>query len=216
MKNKKETEEILDKLKEEYPYKKGFLKFKTPFELTIAVLLSAQATDKMVNKVTENFFKIAGNPEKLSKLSIDDIKKYISSINFYNNKAKNIYNLNKILLEKYNGKIPENMEDLMKLPGIGRKSANVIMLEAFKKPQGVAIDTHAKRICKRLGITKNDDPEKVEKDLLKKIDYKYYFDANYLFVMHGREICMSRKPKCENCPVSYLCDEYNKNLEKNI
>lgn len=216
MRDKKQTEEILRKLKKRYPVKEGFLNFENPFQLAIAVLLSAQATDKRVNIVTEELFKVAGTPEDMYKLTEDEIREYISSINFFNNKAKNIFNLTKKVMEEFDGKIPENMEDLMSLPGIGRKSANVIMLEAFKKPEGVAIDTHAKRICNKTGISNKTDVNEIEKDLINKIDYKYYFDANYLFVMHGREICIARRPKCENCPINNLCEDYlkNKNLKE--
>lgn len=208
MKNKEEIENILQILKQTYPVKEGFLNFETPFQITIAVLLSAQTTDKRVNIVTKELFKIAGNPEDMSKLSVEDIKKYISSINFYNNKSQNIYNLTKIILDKYNGVVPNSMEELVKLPGIGRKSANVIMLEGFKNPKGVAIDTHAKRICNRLGISNKKDPNDIENDLINKIDKKYYFDANHLFVMHGRNICISKSPKCDICPISNFCEYF--------
>lgn len=215
MRDKKETEEILIKLKKRYPKKEGFLNFKNPFQLAIAVLLSAQATDKRVNIVTSELFKVAGTPEEMYKLSLEEIKEYISSINFYNNKAKHIYNLTKKVVEEFDGKIPEDMELLQTLPGIGRKSANVIMLDAFKNPKGVAIDTHAKRICNKTGISYEEDVNKIEEDLISKIDYKYYFDANYLFVMHGREICIARNPKCDICPINKLCEFNIKNIEIN-
>lgn len=214
MKDKKETEEILKRLKKRYPVKEGFLNFETPFQIGIAVLLSAQTTDRRVNIVTKELFKVAGTPEDMYKLTEDEIKNYISSINFFNNKAKNIYKLTKMVMEEYNGIFPDTMEELMKLPGIGRKSANVIMLEGYKNPQGVAIDTHAKRICNKTGISYEKEPDKIEKDLISKIDKKYYFDANHLFVMHGREICIARNPKCNICQINDLCEERKKQKEK--
>ena len=207
---KENAVEIIKKLKEYYPDATCSLNFKTPFQMAIAVLLSAQCTDERVNKVTKKFFKDYSTPEAISKLAIDDIERYIYSCGFYKNKAKNIKKLAEVVITKYNGKLPEKMEELILLPGIGRKSANVIMLEAYNNPQGIAIDTHAKRISNRLGLSKHKEPEKIEQDLLKIIPKEMFRDVNHLLVWHGRNICDSRNPKCDKCPINTFCNYYKK------
>lgn len=202
----KKIVEIIEKLKEYYPEAKCSLDFKTPFELAIAVMLSAQCTDERVNKVTPQLFEKYSTPEEIYNIEIEELEGIIYPCGFYKNKAKNIKAMAKEILEKYNGSMPQTMEELISLPGIGRKSANVIMLEAFKNPQGIAIDTHAKRIFKRIGLTKNTDPNKIENDVLKLLPKKYYKDVNHLLVWHGRKICSSKKPKCEECPINSLCN----------
>lgn len=176
--------------------------------MLISVMLSAQCTDERVNKTTPDLFKKYSTPEKMVKADIREIEKIIHPCGFYKNKSKNILACSKKIIEDFNGIVPDNMEELQKLPGIGRKSANVIMLEAFHNPQGIAVDTHAKRIANRIGFSKETDPEKVEKDLLKQIPKKYYYDVNHLFVWHGRKTCMARNPKCDNCPVKKYCENY--------
>ena len=180
-------------------------------------MLSAQCTDERVNKVTPMLFKKYGTPKKMAKANIEDLEELIHSCGFYKNKAKNMKACSITLLEKYNGEVPKKMEELQKLPGIGRKSANVIMLEAFHNPQGIAVDTHAKRISNRIGFSSKKEPEKVEQDLLKVIPKEYYYDVNHLFVWHGREICSARNPKCDVCPVKEYCKEFlSKKLKKSI
>lgn len=210
MKTQKESIEIVKILKDFYPEAKCSLDFTTPFEMTISVMLSAQCTDERVNKTTPNLFKKYNTPEEVVKMDIKELEKIIHPCGFYKNKAKNIIACSKMLLEKFDGKVPKTMEELQTLPGIGRKSANVIMLEAFNNPQGIAIDTHAKRISNKIGLSKEKEPEKIEKDLLKLIPKKYYYDVNHLFVWHGRAICTARNPKCEECPIKNYCDEYHK------
>lgn len=210
MKTKKEAVEILKILKEYYPEATCSLDFTSPFEMAISVMLSAQCTDERVNKTTPALFKKANTPEKMSKLSIEEIEKIIKPCGFYKNKAKNVLACSKMLVEVFNGIVPNNMEDLQKLPGIGRKSANVIMLEAFNDPQGIAVDTHARRISNKIGLSKETDPEKIEQDLLKLLPKESYYDANHLFVWHGRYTCIARNPKCEECPVRKMCDTYKK------
>lgn len=210
MKTKKEAVEILKILKEYYPEATCSLDFTSPFEMAISVMLSAQCTDERVNKTTPALFKKANTPEKMSKLSLEEIEKIIKPCGFYKNKAKNVLACSKMLVEVFNGIVPNNMEDLQKLPGIGRKSANVIMLEAFNDPQGIAVDTHARRISNKIGLSKETDPEKIEQDLLKLLPKESYYDANHLFVWHGRYTCIARNPKCEECPVRKMCDTYKK------
>ena len=207
MKSKKDTILIIENLKKAYPDCKCSLIFNNPFEITIAVMLSAQCTDERVNIVTPLLFKKYGTPHKLSAADEKDVQKIIHSCGFYRNKAKNAIACSKALVEKYNGIVPDNMDDLQKLPGIGRKSANVIMLEAFHNPQGIAVDTHAKRVSNRVGLSHENDPEKIERDLLKVIPKEYYYDVNHLFVWHGRKTCDARHPRCNDCAINKYCDK---------
>ena len=192
-------------LKQTYPDAKCSLDFNTPFEMLIAVILSAQCTDERVNKTTPNIFYKYNTPEDFAKMDIKLLEDLIHPCGFYKNKAKNIKQTSKILVEKYNSKVPENMEELMSLPGVGRKTANVVMLEAFNNPQGIAVDTHLKRISNRIGLSSKKDPEKIEQDLLKLFPKEYYKDANHIFIWHGRNICTAKKPKCSKCPINHFC-----------
>lgn len=203
-----EAIKIIEILKKAYPDAKCSLDFKTPFELGIAVMLSAQCTDDRVNKVTPEIFKKYNTAKDFINLETEQIEKMIYTCGFYKNKAKNIKLYAEKIENEYNGSLPETMEELVKLPGIGRKSANVIMLEAFNNPCGIAVDTHAKRISNRMGLSKEKDPSKIEKDLLKIIPKKYYKDVNHLLVWHGRKTCVAQKPKCEECPVKDRCNYY--------
>ncbi len=208
MKKRDEAIEIIKKLKKYYPDATCSLDFKTPFQMTIAVMLSAQCTDERVNKVTPALFEKYGTPEKMASASVEELESLIYTCGFYRNKAKNMKSCSEYIVNNYNGNVPSTMEELQKLPGVGRKSANVIMLEAFHNPQGIAIDTHAKRICNMIGFSKEKDPEKIEKDLLKIIPKEYYYDVNHLLVWHGRNTCVARRPKCDICPVKKMCDFY--------
>ncbi len=208
MKKKEEAIEIIKKLKEYYPDATCSLEFTSPFEMMISVMLSAQCTDERVNKTTPMLFSKYNTPEKLANIDIKELEQIIHPCGFYKNKAKNIKACSKKLIEEYDGIVPENMEGLQSLPGVGRKSANVIMLEVFHNPQGIAVDTHAKRISNKMGFSNESEPEKIEKDLLKQIPKEYYYDVNHLFVWHGRHICNARKPKCEECPVNKYCKNY--------
>ena len=210
MKSKKDAIKVIEILKEFYPDATCSLDFETPFQMVIAVMLSAQCTDERVNKTTPGLFAKYGTPELMAEADIKDLEKIVHPCGFYKNKAKNMKACSQKLLEDFNGIVPDNMEDLQSLPGVGRKSANVVMLEAFHNPQGVAVDTHAKRISNRIGFSKQTDPEKIEQDLLKLFPKEYYYDVNHLLVWHGRAICDARKPKCEECPVREYCNEYKK------
>lgn len=210
MKKKDEAIEIIKILKEYYPDATCSLDFTNPFEMMISVMLSAQCTDERVNKTTPALFSKYNTPEALANIDIKELENIIHPCGFYKNKAKNIKACSKKLIEEYNGIVPEDMEKLQSLPGVGRKSANVIMLEAFHNPQGIAVDTHAKRISNKMGFSKESEPEKIEKDLLKQIPKEYYYDVNHLFVWHGRNICNARNPKCDECPVNKYCKSYKK------
>ena len=201
----KDVIEIIEILKKRYPDATCSLDFETPFQLMVAVMLSAQCTDERVNKTTPYLFKKYGTPELIVKMNTDTLEEIIRPCGFYKNKAKNIKETAEIILTKYKGTVPSTMEELIKLPGVGRKSANVIMLEAFNNPQGIAVDTHAKRISNRLGLSNNSNPEKIEQDLKKVIPQEYFKDVNHLFMWHGRNICTAKNPKCDECPIYKFC-----------
>jgi len=205
---KEEVIDLIEKLKTEYPDAKCSLNFSTPFELGIAVMLSAQCTDERVNKVTPLIFDKYNTPQAFIKLNLEEIEKMIYTCGFYKNKARNIKLYAEKIQNEYNGELPKTMKELIKLPGIGRKSANVIMLEAFNNPCGIAVDTHAKRIANRIGLSKEKDPNKIEQDLLKIIPKEYYKDVNHLLVWHGRKTCIAQKPKCEICIIKDRCNYY--------
>lgn len=187
------------------------LEYINNFTFTVAVVLSAQSTDISVNKATAELFKNYQTPEEFLKLGENNLKKYIKTIGLYNNKAKNIIALSKILVDKYNSNIPENFDDLINLPGIGRKTANVILNCAFKQPT-IAVDTHVSRVSNRIGLTSETVPEKIELDLLEKIPQIWLINAHHWLILHGRYICKARKPECRKCPISHLCKYKNKNL----
>lgn len=202
---KNDVIKIIEILKKNYPDAKCSLDFTTPFELLIAVILSAQCTDDRVNKTTPSIFSKCSTPEEFAKIPLNELEELLHPCGFYKTKAKNIKLTAQKILDKFDGKVPETMEDLMSLPGVGRKTANVVMLEAFNKPQGIAVDTHAKRISTKLGLSAEKEPEKIEQDLLKQIPYEYYKDINHLFIWHGRNICTARSPKCAECPLKQFC-----------
>jgi len=207
---KEDIIKIIEILKTTYPEATCSLDFKNPFELGISVMLSAQCTDERVNKITPTLFEKYKKPEDYINSTLEEIEEVIKPCGFYKNKAKNVYGYAQIILEQYNGKMPETMEELVKLPGIGRKSANVIMLEAFNNPQGIAVDTHAKRIANRIGLSNEKEPLRIEQDLMKIIPKEYFKDVNHLLVWHGRNICNARKPQCEKCPIKEYCNFYKK------
>lgn len=206
--NKKDSIKIIEILKNTYPDAKCSLDFTTPFEMLVAVMLSAQCTDERVNKTTPSLFSKYSTPKDFAQIDISELENLVHPCGFYKNKAKNIKETAKIIEEKYGGNVPETMEELMALPGVGRKTANVVMLEAFNKPQGIAVDTHCKRIANRIGFSNEKEPEKIEQDLLKVIPKEYYKDVNHIFIWHGRNTCTSRNPNCSKCPISNYCKEY--------
>lgn len=203
--NKKQAVEIFELLKKQYPDAKCSLDFNTPFEMMVAVMLSAQCTDERVNKVTAEFFPKYNTPKAFADMPLEDIENLIHSCGFYKNKAKNLKLASQKILTEFNGEVPQTMEELMSIPGVGRKSANVIMLEAFNNPQGIAVDTHAKRISNRIGFSNAKEPQKIEQDLLKLFPKKYYYDANHILIWHGRNTCKAQNPNCENCCIKHLC-----------
>ncbi len=199
---------IIDILKDTYPDAKCSLDFTTPFEMLIAVILSAQCTDERVNKTTPAIFSKYSTPEDFDKMPLETLEELIHPCGFYKNKARNIKLTAKKIINEFNSKVPDNMEDLLSLPGVGRKTANVVMLEAFNKPQGIAVDTHAKRISNRIGFSPEESPEKIEQDLLRLFPYEYWKDVNHILIYHGRAICTARSPKCDSCPIKAYCKFY--------
>lgn len=211
--NKKDAIIIIETLKKMYPDAKCSLDFSTPFQMLVSVVLSAQCTDERVNKTTPGIFSKYSTPQDFADMDIELLEELIHPCGFYKTKAKNLKRTAQILVEKYDGIVPNNMEDLMSLPGVGRKSANVIMLEAFDLPQGIAVDTHCKRIANRLGFSSQSDPAKIEQDLLKVIPKEYYKDVNHIFIWHGRNVCTSQKPKCDSCKLQQYCKFYKSNKQ---
>lgn len=207
----KQTNKLINILKETYPDAKCSLDFNTPFELVVAVMLSAQCTDERVNLTTPALFKKCKTIQDFADIELDKLEDLIHPCGFYKNKAKNIKKCAKQILEDFNGEVPCDMDSLLTLAGIGRKSANVILLEVFGIANGIAVDTHCRRLSNRIGLSKENDPSKIEQDLLKQIDYSNLKDVNHLFIWHGRYCCTARNPKCENCTIKTFCNNYNIN-----
>lgn len=180
------------------------LEFTNPYTLIVAVVLSAQATDVSVNKVTKTLFEKARTPEAMVKLGIPQIKKHIRTIGLYNTKAENVFKMSQILIDKHNSSVPEDRKSLEALPGVGRKTANVVMNEAFGAPT-IAVDTHIFRVGNRTGLAPGKTPEYVEKELLRRVPEKWKKGAHHWLILHGRYICKARKPACSDCLVSHLC-----------
>ena len=213
----KRTKAILDKLDEVYTREyKCYLDHETPWQLLIATMLSAQCTDARVNIVTKELFKKYDTVEKFANADLKELEQDIKPTGFYHNKAKNIISCTNTLMEKYNGEVPDSLEDLTALAGVGRKTANVIRGNIFNQPS-IVVDTHVKRISKRLGLTKEDDPEKVEFELMKVLPKDHWILYNIQIITVGRQICFARGPKCEECFLTDYCLEYKeKNKKKKI
>jgi len=197
--------EIISILKKEYPDAKIALFHSNPFELLIATILSAQCTDARVNEVTKKLFGKYRTPQDYMRISQEELEKDIYSTGFYRNKAKNIKKLSEILVNEFDSKVPDNMDDLLILPGVARKTANVVLSVAFGKNEGIAVDTHVKRVSARLGLTGNKDPDKIEKDLMLQVEKSNWGIFTLLLIKHGRKICHARKPSCSECVLNKLC-----------
>jgi endonuclease-3 len=198
------VEEIVKRLERIFPDKLE-LNFSTPFELVVAVVLSAQERDAKVNEVTKELFKKFNTPQQFVNASLEEIEKEISSVSFYKNKAKYIKEISQILVEKYGGEVPKSIEELEKLPGIGRKSANLILYNAFGINEGIAVDRHVLRVSQRLGLTKQQKPEKAEQELMKLVPKDQWGKFSNLLILLGRYICTAQKPKHSECPLYDLC-----------
>lgn len=207
--NKAKRIEIFSLLREQNPNPTTELIYKNEFELLIAVILSAQATDISVNKATVELYKAANTPEAISKLGETKLKRYVRTIGLFNTKAKNIIKTCKILMEQHAGQVPRTREALEALPGVGRKTANVILNTAFNEPT-IAVDTHIFRVSNRTGIAPGKNVLEVEKRLLRLVPDEFKRDAHHWLILHGRYTCIARKPKCESCIINHLCESYTK------
>ncbi len=206
--NKQKRTEIFRRLKEINPHPTTELEYSSPFELLISVILSAQATDIGVNKATSRLYKVANTPEQIYTLGLETLKDYIKTIGLFNSKAANVIKTCKILMDKHNSVVPDNRNDLEALPGVGRKTANVVLNTAFGQPT-MAVDTHIFRVSKRTKIAHGKDVLQIEKSLLRLIPEEYLMDAHHWLILHGRYICKARKPNCKECIIRDLC-EYSK------
>ncbi|MDP9499434.1 endonuclease III [Bisgaard Taxon 45] len=203
--NKQKRIEILTRLRDQNPHPTTELNYSSPFELLIAVILSAQATDKGVNKATDKLFPVANTPQAILDLGLDGLKAYIKTIGLYNSKAENIIKTCRDLLEKHNGEIPENRSALEALAGVGRKTANVVLNTAFGHPT-IAVDTHIFRVSNRTGFAPGKDVVKVEEKLLKVVPDEFKVDVHHWLILHGRYTCIARKPRCGACIIEDLCE----------
>lgn len=197
---------ILDILQKDYPHATTMLKYNTKFELLVAIVLSAQSTDEQVNNVTKYLFAKYNTPEDLANIDIEELEGLIKGVGIYRNKAKNIKALAKIIYEDYNNEIPDTLEELITLPGVGRKTANVMLAVGFNKP-GLGVDTHVVRVVNRLGIVATKNPTKIELSLKENIPPDRWGEAHHLLIYHGRNICKARKPNCQVCSIIKYCEQ---------
>jgi endonuclease-3 len=203
--NKDKRRQILERLRENNPKPQTELNWNSPFELLIAVLLSAQATDVSVNKATDKLYPQANTPSSILELGVEGVKEYIKTIGLFNSKAENVIKTCKILLDKHNGEVPENREALEALPGVGRKTANVVLNTAFGWPT-IAVDTHIFRVSNRTKFAMGKDVDKVEAKLEKVVPKEFKVDVHHWLILHGRYVCVARKPKCGSCLIEDLCE----------
>ena len=210
MKESIRIEKIIKILRDTYPNSKTALKYKNPFQLLVSTILSAQCTDERVNKLTPSLFAKYPTVKDFARAKQKELEKDIYSTGFYKNKAKSIIGASKTILEKFGGKMPDNMDDLISLPGVARKTANVILSSVFKKSEGITVDTHVKRLAERLGLSKEKNADKIEKDLMQAIPEKNWLEISYLLIDHGRNTCHARKPLCSECSIKHLCPSAGK------
>lgn len=213
--NKTKRGEIFRRLREQNPSPKTELVYSTPFELLISVMLSAQATDVGVNKATAKLYAVANTPEAILALGLAGLKSYISTIGLYNTKAANVLNTCKLLIEKHHSEVPQERAALEELPGVGRKTASVVLNTAFGQ-RAMAVDTHIFRVANRTGIAPGKNVLQVERGLLKFVPEEYLLDAHHWLILHGRYICVARKPFCGSCPIVDLCEYKHKELENKL
>jgi len=211
---KEKVKEIIKRLKKEYPNAKIALNFNTPLDLLVATILSAQCTDERVNRLTGKLFQKYKTARDYANAEISKFEQEIKSTGFYKNKARNIISACKIIASQYRGKVPDNMEELLKLPGVARKTANIVLANAYDVIVGIPVDTHVRRLSQRLGLTKNDDPNKIEQELLQIVPKKEWKKFPYLLIDHGRAVCNAKKPLCQKCVLQDLCDYYKKTVKK--
>jgi len=203
--NKARVLKIIKLLEKEHPDAKIALHYKNPLELLVATILSAQCTDERVNIVTKSLFKKYKTAEDYANADLKELESDIKSTGFYRNKARNIKKSGQMLVERFNSQVPKTMEELLELPGVARKTANIVLSNAYGVVEGIAVDTHVRRLAKRLGLTENEDADKIEQDLMKNVPKKYWMRITDLLIFHGRKICIAKKPKCEICVLNKIC-----------
>ncbi len=213
MTEKQRIKQIIDRLENEYGKAHIALRYKDPFQLLVAVILSAQCTDVRVNMITPALFERFPGPEQMAEADVTEIEELIRSCGFFRNKAKNIKAAAEMIVREFGGRVPDNMNDILRLPGVARKTANVVLFNAYGVIEGIAVDTHVKRLAKRLGLSNENDPVKIERDLMKKIPRKLWGRITYLLIDHGRKICKARKPLCQECILRDLCPFYRSTPE---
>lgn len=205
MKRAERARIIMDRLAELYPHAHIMLHYDTPYHLLIAVILSAQTTDAGVNKVTPILFARFPQPEDLANADVDEVEEIVRPTGFFRNKTKSIMGASRIIVAEYDGEVPDTMEGLMSLPGVARKTANIVISNAFGKVEGIAVDTHVFRLAHRFGLSKENNPDKVERDLMKVFPRDDWFHVNYRFIDHGRAICTAKRPVCGICTLNDVC-----------
>ena len=197
--------QIISLLQKEYPNTRTALNFSNPLELLVAVILSAQCTDVLVNKITPALFARFRTASEYANASVNELETLIYSSGFYRNKAKNIQGAARLIAENFGGSVPDNMKDMLTLPGVARKTANVVLYNAFGKREGIAVDTHVKRLSRLLGLTEETNPDRIEKDLMALVPPEYWGDITHLLIDHGRKVCIARRPQCSKCVLAPLC-----------
>ncbi|MFO7814275.1 MAG: endonuclease III [Halanaerobiales bacterium] len=207
-----DIKKIIQYFEGRYPNPKTALNYETPFQLLIATIMSAQTTDVQVNKVNKKLFKKYKEPSDFANLSVKDLQKEIQSIGLYKNKSKYIIDTSQRIVEEYDGKVPKSRKELIKLSGVGRKTANVVLANAFDQ-ETIAVDTHVFRVSNRLGLVDNDKRDQVEQDLMDVVPGNYWTKFHHWLIFHGREVCKARKPRCEECEISSYCDYYQNQIQ---
>jgi endonuclease-3 len=202
---KQRASKVIELLEKEYPNAKTALNYSNPLEILTATMLSAQITDERVNIVTQTLFKKYRTPEDYANADLKELEQEIRSTGFYHNKAKNMKRCCQLLVEKYNSQVPKTMEELLELPGVARKTANIVLYNAYGIVAGIAVDTHVRRLSQRLGLTQQNDPAKIEQDLMQITPKEKWMQLTDLLIFHGRQICTARKPKCEICALNKIC-----------
>jgi endonuclease III len=202
---KQRIEKIIELLEKQYPNTKTALNYSNPLEILVATMLSAQTTDERVNIVTQTLFKKYHTPEDYAKVDIEELEQDIRSTGFYHNKARNLQNAAKLLIQKYNSQVPKTMDELVELPGVARKTANIVLYNAYGETVGIAVDTHVHRLSQRLGLTGNEDQNKIEQDLMQITPKEKWMKITDLLIFHGRQVCFARKPNCQGCVLNKIC-----------
>ncbi|NOR12926.1 MAG: endonuclease III [Candidatus Aminicenantes bacterium] len=201
----KRIKEIIRILHKTYPKSRTALTFRNPLQILVATILSAQCTDERVNQITPMLFQKYKSAEEFARADQGELEEEIRSTGFFRNKAKNIIGASTQIVEEFSGKVPDNMADLITLPGVARKTANIVLSSGYQKSEGIAVDTHVKRLSGRLGLSREKNPNKIEQDLLHIVPREDWIGFNYILVNHGRQVCQARKPQCFKCPLNHLC-----------